>query len=151
MRYLFLDRISNIQRNSIVGEKYLTINEDIFKDHFPGFPVLPAAFMTEFAIQLVRIFIWKATDFSMTVLPVNFKKFKFLKILNPGCVLNIFLTFVDKNPDFKPQNIFKIKIKGSRDEDIIFSGTMEVKIFPFHTFHNEKNCREYLAYLEKGL
>lgn len=43
MRYIFMDEITALTADSISGKKYVSLNEDIFRDHFPDQPVLPAA------------------------------------------------------------------------------------------------------------
>ena len=51
MKLIMVDSISNITNNTIETDKYLSVNEEIFESHFPGNPVVPAAFMVEGAIQ----------------------------------------------------------------------------------------------------
>ncbi|MBK6877537.1 MAG: hypothetical protein IPG99_14085 [Ignavibacteria bacterium] len=44
MRYIFLDKILKLRAyEEILAVKHLTISEDFFADHFPGFPVMPGA------------------------------------------------------------------------------------------------------------
>ena len=52
MRNIFIDSLRRIDKFNIEGSKYLSLNEDIFRDHFPNSPLLPAAMMIEGSIQL---------------------------------------------------------------------------------------------------
>ena len=52
MRFLMVDRISTLDPGvSIVASKTLPGSEDLFQDHFPGFPVVPGVLITEMMAQ----------------------------------------------------------------------------------------------------
>ncbi len=52
MRYLLIDRVLRLERNkSVLAIKNVTLSEDVYADHFPGFPVMPGALMIEAAAQ----------------------------------------------------------------------------------------------------
>ena len=53
--YVFLDRVLECEPGArIVGLKALAFNEDFFRDHFPGKPVLPGAMVLEGFVQAAR-------------------------------------------------------------------------------------------------
>lgn len=53
MRYLLLDRISALQPPALAqGIKCVTLSEDLFLDHFPGYPIFPGALQIEALAQL---------------------------------------------------------------------------------------------------
>lgn len=152
MRNIFIDSIEKISDSSIEGSKFLSLNEDIFRDHFPNNPMLPAALMIEASIQLSRLFIWKTTDFVYTLLPVTFNNFKFLDIIRPGNILKVFLE-INKGEQTKyvlGKN-FKIKTLGFSNDKKIFQGTIQFQIVEFAKIHNEKFCREYLNFLVENI
>jgi 3-hydroxyacyl-[acyl-carrier-protein] dehydratase len=52
MRFILLDRINAMEPGaSIRAEKTLPPEEELFKDHFPGFPVVPGVLLTEMMAQ----------------------------------------------------------------------------------------------------
>ena len=52
MRFILLDRITAMEAGrSIQAEKTLSPDEELFKDHFPGFPVVPGVLLTEMMAQ----------------------------------------------------------------------------------------------------
>ncbi len=53
MRFLFVDEILELEPGKrIRGLKYIDPTEDYFRDHFPGFPVVPGVLLTEMMAQL---------------------------------------------------------------------------------------------------
>lgn len=151
MRDIYIDSIENIDTTSIIGSKYLSLNEDIFRDHFPNSPMLPAALMIQAGIQLSRIFVWHKTQFKYTVLPVSFIRFKFSGVIRPGNILTIICVFDIENTDYiKNKDIFKVKIVGSNNNRKIFQGTIELKVLKFDTLHDRPGCEKYLGYLING-
>ena len=52
MRFLLVDRIVALSpSNSIVATRTIDADEDYFRDHFPGFPVVPGVLLTEMMAQ----------------------------------------------------------------------------------------------------
>jgi 3-hydroxyacyl-[acyl-carrier-protein] dehydratase len=48
MRFLFVDRILDmVPGKSVEAEHVFAAEEDFFRDHFPGFPVVPGVLLTE--------------------------------------------------------------------------------------------------------
>ena len=55
MSYVFVDRILECEPGErIVALKALAYNEEFFRDHFPGLPVLPGAMILEGFVQAAR-------------------------------------------------------------------------------------------------
>ena len=52
MRFLLIDRILSLEPGvAIEAEKTLPGSEELFRDHFPGFPVVPGVLLTEMMAQ----------------------------------------------------------------------------------------------------
>ena len=54
--FLMVDKIMEIQEESILGVKNITMNEPIFQGHFPGNPVFPGVLQIEAMAQVGGIF-----------------------------------------------------------------------------------------------
>ena len=52
MRFILIDRICELEPGKrITASKRLPASEEIFRDHFPGFPVVPGVLLTEMMAQ----------------------------------------------------------------------------------------------------
>ena len=64
MRWIWLDRFLEFQSGkSARAVKNLSLAEDLFADHFPGYPVMPGALMLEGLAQTGGILVGEANDF----------------------------------------------------------------------------------------
>src|SRR5438132_10802622 len=64
MRWLWIDRFLEFHRGkSARAVKNLSLAEDHFADHFPGYPVMPAVLMLEGLAQTGGILVGEANDF----------------------------------------------------------------------------------------
>ena len=56
MRYVLLDRITKLDPPELaLGLKCVSLADDIFIDHFPGYPVMPGALILEGLAQLAGV------------------------------------------------------------------------------------------------
>jgi 3-hydroxyacyl-[acyl-carrier-protein] dehydratase len=64
MRWIWVDRFVAFQSGkSARAVKYLSLAEDHFADHFPGYPVMPAALILEGLAQTGGILVGEANQF----------------------------------------------------------------------------------------
>jgi 3-hydroxyacyl-[acyl-carrier-protein] dehydratase len=64
MRWIWIDRfVDFVSGKSARAVKNLSLAEDLFADHFPGYPVMPAALLLEGLAQTGGILVGEANDF----------------------------------------------------------------------------------------
>jgi 3-hydroxyacyl-[acyl-carrier-protein] dehydratase len=69
MRWIWIDRFVDFQRGkSARAVKNLSLAEDHFADHFPGYPVMPATLILEGLAQTGGILVGEANDFREKVI-----------------------------------------------------------------------------------
>ena len=94
--FLFIDRVLSLKKEQIIAVKDLTGNEDFFKGHFVGFPIMPGALTIEglgqAATLLARsnIFNHKEKD----VLAYKLKEVKFMAPVIPPAQLRFEINLV---------------------------------------------------------
>lgn len=88
MRYILLDRISELTPEKAVGIKCVSLSDDIFVDHFPGHPIMPGAMILEAMAQLggvlVETIMRSRGRTDVHALLVQADRLKFRKMVRPG-------------------------------------------------------------------
>lgn len=89
MRFFLVDRIEEISYGRyITGVKCITLADDIFDEHFPGYPVFPGSLILEGVAQLAGSFFELTMEYRQMpqkrcVLSIV-NRFKFRRPANPG-------------------------------------------------------------------
>ena len=90
MRYLMIDRIREIELNKrIVALKNVAMSEDIFADHFVGFPVMPGAMVIEAMAQAATALLEISREFKIKAILAIVERAKFRTMVHPGDQLSI--------------------------------------------------------------
>ncbi len=88
MRYILLDRISELTPEKAVGVKCVSLSDDLFVDHFPGHPIMPGAMILESMAQiggvLVEAIMRDRGRTDVHALLVQADRLKFRKMVRPG-------------------------------------------------------------------
>ena len=97
MRYLFIDKIKSIECNkSITAIKNVSLSEDVFTDHFMGYPVMPGALQIETVAQVATALLEVSSDFSFKAILSIVEKIKFRKLIRPGDQLIVKVNIITK-------------------------------------------------------
>src|SRR5271170_3353634 len=97
MRWTWIDRFLAFEsKKSAVAVKNLTLAEDHFADHFPGFPVMPAPLILEGLAQTGGILVGEANRFEKNVVLAKMSA-KFHREAFAGEQLTYTTTLLDLN------------------------------------------------------
>jgi 3-hydroxyacyl-[acyl-carrier-protein] dehydratase len=90
MAFVFLDRVLECDPGqSVVALKALAYNEEHFRDHFPGMPVMPGAMIVEGLTQAARHCLAAAPEGSERWALVEVAQARFLRLALPGEILRL--------------------------------------------------------------
>lgn len=85
MRFILLDRILQLEKGrGIRALKNVSLSEDIFEYHFPGFPVLPGAFLLESFEEASVLLIEATEDYSIVPTLKRLRHVKYRRFVRPG-------------------------------------------------------------------
>ncbi len=88
MRWIWIDRFLEFDRGkSARAIKCLSMAEDYFADHFPGWPVMPAALILEGLAQTGGVLVGEVNDFREKVILAKIPWARFHREAFPGAQL----------------------------------------------------------------
>jgi 3-hydroxyacyl-[acyl-carrier-protein] dehydratase len=100
MRWLWIDRFLEFRRGtSARALKNLSLAEDVFADHFPGYPVMPAALILEGLAQTGGILVGEANDFQEKVVLAKILSARFKREALAGETLVYDVTILNLRPE----------------------------------------------------
>jgi 3-hydroxymyristoyl/3-hydroxydecanoyl-(acyl carrier protein) dehydratase len=103
VRYLLLDRITSLSPERATAIKCVSLSDDIFADHFPGYPVMPGALIVEALAQLggtlVEVAVREQGRADLHALLTMIQRAKFRKLVRPGDRLELEATCVTVSVD----------------------------------------------------
>ncbi len=92
--FLLVDRIIylNLEENTIIGQKNVTINEQFFQGHFPGVPIMPGVLILEALAQAGGVLVHKKCHTKKIAVLLSINNAKFRRPVVPGDVLTLHAT-----------------------------------------------------------
>src|ERR671929_2292468 len=100
MRWIWIDRFLAFDSGkSARAVKNLSLAEDLFADHFPGYPVMPGALLLEGLAQTGGILVGEANDFREKVVLAKVPSARFHREAAPGETLTYTAQIVDLRPE----------------------------------------------------
>ena len=123
MRYFLIDRITYLERNrKIKAIKNVSLAEDVFTDHFAGFPIMPGALMIESLAQTGTALIEVSSDYKFKAILAFINNAKFRALIRPGDSLVIELEITSE--DNRSANTYARILLGDKvvaDAEIAFT------------------------------
>src|SRR5919206_1772909 len=96
MRWIWIDRFLDFESGkSARAVKNLSLAEDHFADHFPGFPVMPASLILEGLAQTGGILVGEANGFAEKVVLAKIPRAEFFGVACAGDQLIYEVTLTD--------------------------------------------------------
>ncbi len=135
MRFHLVDRVDEVCYDKyIIGVKCITLADDVFNEHFPGYPIFPGSLIQEGLAQLAGSFFEiilnkRGMPMKRSILTVV-NKMKFRKPAEPGDKLTYRADIKSLNDEFGVA-----KVVATIDNEICAEGEM---IFYFITIEDEE-------------
>jgi 3-hydroxyacyl-[acyl-carrier-protein] dehydratase len=90
VRFLFVDRIVALDPGRTIETlKNVSATEDVFDDHFPGYPILPGALVVETFEQASQLLIGVSHDFARVGRLRGVRRAAFRHFVRPGDQLRV--------------------------------------------------------------
>src|SRR5512146_323110 len=100
MRFLFIDKILKIEFNKRISAlKNIALSEEVFRDHFVGYPVMPGSLMIESVAQAATALLEISFDHKVKAILTIVEKAKFRELIKPGDTLIIKVEIVTMQND----------------------------------------------------
>ena len=100
MRYLLLDRVLRLEANKHVHAiKNVALSEDVYNEHFFGFPVMPGALQIEALAQATTALLEVSANYEKKGLLIIVNHAKFRALVHPGDQLSINATVLSCDGD----------------------------------------------------
>lgn len=89
--FLWLDEVTEITESRIVARKFLSPDLDVFRGHYPDFPVLPGVLQCEACFQAGAVLISRLNAVAEGQVPVvtRVNNVKFRHMLRPGDTMEL--------------------------------------------------------------
>lgn len=95
MSFLFVDRVWELERDrSIVAARQISVGEEVFREHFPGRPMMPASLLIEASAQAATILLEVSCGFTHKAFVGYVTNAKFRAPVVPGYEMRLEMNVV---------------------------------------------------------
>jgi 3-hydroxyacyl-[acyl-carrier-protein] dehydratase len=144
MRFILVDRILDLAPGkSIRASKTIAPDEDYFRDHFPGFPVVPGVLLTEMMAQTAGKCLDAEDRARGKAMLARINSASFRDWVRPGQTATIFAEVRSSRPQFATAECW-IEVEGRKvcSAELFFSFVVMEKFAPGY---RDEVLEEYLA------
>jgi 3-hydroxyacyl-[acyl-carrier-protein] dehydratase len=127
MRFVLIDRITSLEPGVMAeGYKRVAPDEEYFRDHFPGYPVVPGVLVLESLAQLggrlVEASVIKASGRRVLPMLAKVELGKFLRPVKPGDRLDLRVELVALGDDAaRVKAVARVEGRRSATADIMYA------------------------------
>lgn len=99
--FLWLDEVVDVDETKIHARKQITTDLDVFRGHYPDFPVLPGVLQCEAIMQAGAVLIAQSIETDEGKVPVatRMNNVQFRKLVRPGDTLDIEVLITERLQD----------------------------------------------------
>ncbi len=135
MRYLLIDKIKQLEFNKqITAIKNVALSEDVFADHFVGYPVMPGALQIEAAAQAATALLEVSANFKVKAILTIVEKVKFRELVKPGDQLLIYVKIISMQSESAfLEGLITVNKKVVMEGKFIFVLKKAAKFYPTKT------------------
>jgi 3-hydroxyacyl-[acyl-carrier-protein] dehydratase len=132
LRFVFVDRILRLDPGASIDiVKNVSATEDVFDDHFPGWPVLPGALLVETFEQATQLLVAVTHDFVRVARLERVSRAAFRALVRPGDQLTV--TCRRRDADRQPEALrWTVAATATVAGDTVATATLEVGIVDDH-------------------
>ena len=96
--FLFIDRVVESTNRELRAQKFIAPDLDVFRGHYPGYPVLPGALILEAIFQAGALLLARQVEPGATGLPVvtRVRDAQFKRMVRPGELLELHVCLDDR-------------------------------------------------------
>ncbi len=146
MTFLFIDRITElVRRTRITAYRNFSSGEDIFRDHFPGYPTVPGSLLLESLTQAATALIEASEGFRQKALPVLVERVKYRRRVKPGDRLDMEGRVVEWG-----EQIVRTDFEGRVDGAVVIHAELTMAVMPFESVFRGAETRALVMEIYRG-
>lgn len=138
MAFSFVDRILSLERCSgIRAQRCFSSGEELFRDHFPGNPIVPGSLLLESLTQAATVLIEVSEDCKRKAVPVFVDHLKYRRKVRPGDVLEMEGRTLEWEDD-----VVRTDMAGRVGGDVVVQAVIAFALLPVEEIHRGAADRE---------
>ncbi len=147
MPFVFIDRITELERRTrIKAFRNFTVGEEIFRDHFPGYPTVPGSLLLESLTQVATALIEASEGFRMKALPALIERAKYRRRVKPGDRLDVEGRVVEWG-----ERTVRTDFEGRVEGDVAVHAEITMAMIPLESVFRDQAVRDAMLMIYRDL